>query len=237
MDQKKVILISGASGALGAEIVKHFATSWIVVAQYNSNEAKVPKIANVYPMKCNLLEENEIEALVTKIETEFGRLDCLVNNAGISTSAISWKMSTADWNTTLAINLTAPFLLSKYAIPLIRKHNVGTIIFISSVVGQIGEVGTSAYAASKAGLFGLSKTLAKELAKFNITSNCIALGYFNTGMIHQLSAEMQEKTLEQIPLKTFGNPQALVETIVYLNGEGGKYTTGQVINLNGGLHS
>jgi NAD(P)-dependent dehydrogenase (short-subunit alcohol dehydrogenase family) len=237
MDQKKVILITGASGALGAEMVKYFAENWNVIAQFNSNEAKVPKIENVYPIQCNLFEENEIASLIQKIDVQFGRLDCLVNNAGISKSAISWKTEMEDWNKTIAINLTAPFLLSKYAIPILRKKNEGSIIFISSVVGQIGEIGTSAYAASKAGLFGLSKTLAKELAKFNITSNCIALGYFNTGMIHQLNIEMQEKTMAQIPLKSFGNPSTLVETISYLNGEGGKYTTGQVINLNGGLHS
>jgi NAD(P)-dependent dehydrogenase (short-subunit alcohol dehydrogenase family) len=237
MDQKKVILITGASGALGAEMVKYFSKNWNVIAQYNSNEAKVPKNENVYPIHCNLLEENEIVNLIEQIDLQFGRLDCLVNNAGISKSAISWKTEVEDWNKTIALNLTAPFLLSKYAIPILRKNNEGSILFISSVVGQIGEIGTSAYAASKAGLFGLSKTLAKELSKFNITSNCIALGYFNTGMIHQLTADMQEKTIAQIPLNSFGNPSVLVETIAYLNGVGGKYTTGQVINLNGGLHS
>jgi NAD(P)-dependent dehydrogenase (short-subunit alcohol dehydrogenase family) len=237
MDQKKVMLVTGASGALGSNIVKYFAQYFVVIAQYNSNLTGVPINENIIPMQCDLFVESEIQLMIEKIKSQFGRIDFVINNAGISNSSISWKTELEQWNATLAINLTAPFLVSKYAIPIMRSQNEGAIISISSVVGQIGEVGTSAYAASKSGLFGLTKTLAKELANFKITVNCIALGYFNTGMIDQLSHEQQSGTVAQIPLKEFGNPDTLVYTIAYLIGEGGKYSTGQIINLNGGLYS
>lgn len=238
MADKKVILITGASGALGTQIVQSFlAQNYCVIAQCNTRSIALENSTDLHPIHCDLSNEQEIITMMNTIEHNFGKLDCVINNAGVSNSSISWKTSLENWNQTIAINLTAPFLISKHAIPLLRKQQAGSIISISSVVGQIGEIGTCAYAASKSGLFGLTKTLSKELAQFNITVNCIALGYFNTGMINQLSDELQEKVIAQIPLNKLGDPESLCETIHWLLGKGGQYVTGQIINLNGGLHS
>ena len=137
---------------------------------------------------------------------------------------------------TLAINLTGPFLVSKHVAPIMRANKWGRIIFISSIVAQTGFAGTSAYAASKAGLLGLNKSLAKELAPSGITVNAIALGYFNVGMITDVPEEMKQNIINSIPKKALGDPIQLFETIQYIVSENSGYLTGQTINLNGGLY-
>jgi NAD(P)-dependent dehydrogenase (short-subunit alcohol dehydrogenase family) len=161
----------------------------------------------------------------------------LINNAGISKSNISWKTTAEEWNQTMAINLNAPFFLSQAVIPSMRSNAFGRIINITSVVAQTGFAGTSAYAASKAGLIGLTKTLSKELAKFQISVNAIALGYFNSGMIEDVPAEVQTELLKQVPMNALGNPEILAKTIEFLISDEAGFVTGQTLNLNGGMYS
>ena len=129
--------------------------------------------------------------MIQDVISDFGKIDAVINNAGISNNGMSWKTSGENWNNSIAVNLTGPFYISKHVIPHMRNNNSGRIIFMSSIVAETGFIGTAAYAASKAGLLGLTKTLSKELANKNITVNAIALGYFNTGMINDVSLELQ----------------------------------------------
>jgi 3-oxoacyl-[acyl-carrier protein] reductase len=186
--------------------------------------------------QADLTNEDEVNRMIEAVINRFGRVDVLINNAGISKSAISWKTSLDAWNETIAINLTAPFLVAKACIPSMRKNGSGSIINISSVVGQTGQIGTAAYTASKAGLIGLTKTLAKELVSNNITVNALALGYFSTGMIADVPQEQQDQIIESIPLKKLGDPATVCKTIEWLISSEAAYVTGQVIQLNGVLY-
>jgi 3-oxoacyl-[acyl-carrier protein] reductase len=186
--------------------------------------------------QADLTNEDEVNRMIEAVINRFGRVDVLINNAGISKSAISWKTSLDAWNETIAINLTAPFLVAKACIPSMRKNGSGSIINISSVVGQTGQIGTAAYTASKAGLIGLTKTLAKELVSNNITVNALALGYFSTGMIADVPQEQQDQIIESIPLKKLGDPATVCKTIEWLISSEAAYVTGQVIQLTGVLY-
>lgn len=236
--EKKVILITGASGGMGKELTNWFiGQGYALVLQYFQHPLELDESDSLLMFKADLRDENQIHHLVKQAIDKFGKIDVLINNAGVSKSSISWKMDFQDWKETMAINLDAPFLLSKAVIPFMRNNNQGRIINISSVVAQSGFVGTASYAASKAGLFGLTKTMAKELAGSNITVNALALGYFNTGMIEDVPAEIQENIIDQIPMKKLGDPQTVGRTIDWLISQEAEYITGQVINLNGGMYA
>lgn len=236
MDQK-VVLLTGASGGMGYELAKELAAKGYILALHgHTGQIAIPendKLAHFYG---ELSDESSCEQLVQNLMKRFGRIDVLINNAGISRSSMSWKTSMESWRETMTINLDVPFYIAKHVIPLMRERSWGRIINISSVVGQTGAIGTAAYAASKAGLIGLSKTLAKETAPFNITVNALALGYYNVGMIRDVPEEMQKEIIRQIPLKRLGDPATVSKTIELLISEEGGYITGQVLNLNGGLH-
>lgn len=236
--EKKVILITGASGGMGKELTEWFIDQdYALVLQYFQHPLDLAESDSILMVKADLRDENQIQFLVEHAIEKFGRIDILINNAGISKSSISWKMNFEEWRETMSINLDAPFLLSKAVIPFMRNNNHGRIINISSVVAQAGFVGTASYAASKAGLLGLTKTMAKELAGNNITVNALALGYFNTGMIEDVPLEIQNTIVDQIPMKKLGDPQTVGRTIEWLISKEAEYITGQVINLNGGMYA
>lgn len=235
--EKKVIVLTGASGALGTQIAKYLENQGhFLVLQYNKHSI-INANPNVLTVTCDLTNPEDLKSLVDQTIKRFGRIDVLINNAGISNSNVSWKTTTKEWNQTIAINLNAPFFLSQAVIPSMRANTFGRIINITSVVAQTGFIGTSAYAASKAGLIGLTKTLSKELAKFQISVNAIALGYFNAGMIDDVPEEVQIELLKQVPMNKLGNPQTLAKTIDFLISDEAGFVTGQTINLNGGLYS
>jgi NAD(P)-dependent dehydrogenase (short-subunit alcohol dehydrogenase family) len=175
--------------------------------------------------------------MMGEIANRFGGVDVLINNAGISRSGMSWKISEDDWKDTMEVNLNAPFRLSQGVIPSMRSKKYGRIINISSVVAQTGNVGTAAYAASKAGLIGLTKTLSKELAASGISVNALALGYFETGMIVDVPLDQQAQIIQGIPAGRLGSTDTVCKSVEWLLSDEAAYVTGQVINLNGGLHS
>ena len=163
MDQK-VILITGASGGIGGAISSLFSNENVKLAlHYNSNKVELDESDDIAHFKADLTHEKEVVSLIDSVLKRFGRIDVLINNAGISNSAISWKTDSSLWRKTMAINLDAPFFLSKYIIPHFRSRSTGNIINVTSIVAQTGFVGTAAYSASKSGLIGLTKTLSKEL--------------------------------------------------------------------------
>jgi NAD(P)-dependent dehydrogenase (short-subunit alcohol dehydrogenase family) len=235
---KKIIFITGASGGLGEAMAKHFyALGHQLILHHNENAISLEENDQIKHVKADLTDETEIQAMFEEIKVSFDRIDVVINNAGISKSGISWKTNSDDWSETIALNLTAPFKIVQHTIPLMRKNNWGRIINITSVVAQTGVIGTSAYAASKAGIIGLTKTLSKELIPFNITTNALALGYFDKGMIRDIPTELKEQIIDTIPAKELGKPEVICKTIEFLMQNEAHYVNGQTINLNGGLFS
>ena len=169
-----VILILGASGGLGKALTSYFLSDNFKLAlQYNSTKISQVESEDLAIYKADLRKEEEVINLISEVKSKFGRIDGVVNAAGISLNGMSWKMSLENWQETLDVNLTAPFLITKHVLPHMREQNFGRIIYISSIVAQTGVVGAGAYAASKAGLSGLAKTVSKEVAKKNVTANAI----------------------------------------------------------------
>lgn len=235
---KKIIFITGASGGLGEAMANYFlALGHQLILHHNEHPIRIDESSNVTHVKADLTDDQELQSMFDKIKGAVNHIDVLINNAGISKSSISWKTSSDDWDETIALNLTAPFKIAQHTIPLMRKNNWGRIINITSVVAQTGVIGTSAYAASKAGIIGLTKTLSKELIPFNITTNALALGYFDKGMIRDIPTELKEQIIDTIPSKELGQPKVICKTIEFLMQNEAHYINGQTINLNGGLFS
>ncbi|MEO9532868.1 MAG: SDR family oxidoreductase [Crocinitomicaceae bacterium] len=233
----RTILIMGSSGGLGTVLTNYFGQKDVNLAlHYFKNEPKtIPSNAKAF--QADIRNESEIKDLIDTVANEFGSIDVVLNNAGISKSEISWKAQQESWEDTMAINLTGPFLVAKHALKYMRDQQFGRIIFMSSIVAQTGFIGASAYGASKAGLIGLTKSMSKEVANKGITVNSIALGYFNAGMINDVPVEMQQKLMNDIPVRELGNPEQLAELMNYLISDKASYLTGQTLNLNGGLYS
>jgi 3-oxoacyl-[acyl-carrier protein] reductase len=244
MPGKNVLLI-GSSGGLG----RHFAlglanAGYNLALHYNNSEEKIDELTaelkkspvKFFKYKADITNEDEIADLVKIAAQEMGSIDILINNAGISIDGMSWKLNLDKWNEVISVNLTGPFICIKHVLPVMRRNNWGRIINITSVVPQIGIPGTIAYSASKAGLDGITKTVSKEVTKFNITINQIALGYFKAGMLFRIPEEIREQIRANIPMKEFGDPAAILRCILYLCSEDSGYITGQTININGGLY-
>lgn len=235
--EKKVIVITGATGGLGSAMVKHFETQNVQLALHTHLQEPVEVACSHAWFKADLSDENQVKTFVSAVLANFGKVDVLINNAGISRNGMSWKLSAKDFNEVMAVNATAPFLLMQGFLPKMRENQSGRIISISSVVAQTGVPGTVAYAASKAALLGITKTVAKEVATSGITVNALALGYFDTGMINEVSEEMQQRIIEQIPMNKLGSVETILGTLDWLISENATYVTGQTISLNGGLHT
>jgi NAD(P)-dependent dehydrogenase (short-subunit alcohol dehydrogenase family) len=234
--EKKTILITGASGGIGQALVEGLANEHCrIVALHHKNQVGF-KGSNIEYYPVDLTDAVAIQSGIQTILKEVSSIDVLINNAGISKSAMSWKQTNQEWEQTMAVNLTAPFLLCRELIPQMRTNGWGRIINMTSIVGQTGAIGTAAYAASKAGLVGLTKTLAKELAQSGVTSNALALGYFNTGMIRDVPDTLRDGIMEQIPLKHLGDPRTILSTVKWLMSPDAGYVTGQVLHLNGGMY-
>lgn len=243
----KVCIVTGSSRGIGKGIATALAEEGAkVVINYKSQGDAAKKTADEITekfhtdleiVKADVSNEEDVVAMVKKTKERFGTIDILVNNAGVFKDSTIWNMDKNFWDDVISTNLTGVFLCTKHAIPLMREKNWGRIINISSVVGQIGTFGASNYAASKAGVFGFTKAVAKEVARRNITVNCIALGYVETGMNLRLPEELRQEILQQIPMKRFGKVEEVAGSVVFLCSEEAAYITGQVIHLNGGYYT
>ena len=239
----KTLLLTGASGGVGRELIKPLADAGYNLALHyhekiDELEAEIDRVkpkVKVACFKADLTRESDVVEMIDSINSHFGGVDVLVNNAGISLNAMSWKMDLVDWQKSLDTNLTTAFLCTKHVIPNMRKNEWGRIIHVSSVVAQIGVAGASAYAASKSALFGFTKSVAKEVANKNITVNTMSYGYLDAGMINSLSEEFQEELKNQIPQHRLGPVENVAQTILFLASPEANYITGQTININGGL--
>lgn len=242
-DNNRVLLITGASGGVGRSLIKGLSEEGYQLAlHYHDHFEELTEVLNevkphnkVALFKADLRVEAEVEEMVKSVITAFGKIDVLINNAGASLSAMSWKQSLDDWQSIISLNLTAPFLMCKYVLPHMRVADYGRVINISSVVAHIGMPGTTAYAASKSGLEGFTRSLAKEVVGKGITANVLAFGYMDAGMIDVLNEEMKTIVKAMIPANKFGPTDDILSGLLYLADEKSTYITGQTIHVNGGL--
>lgn len=241
----KVAVVTGVSGGLAKEIVVTLIRAKYHIAAINRNSDFDLSIfqkeadSNGITFKsytADISSEESIATATQQIINDFDSIDAIIHLAGISFSGMSWKQSVDNWNEVIAINLTGPMLVSKHLIPQMKKQKNGCIIYFSSIVAHRPVAGTSAYAASKSGIEGLTRTQAIELGSSNIRVNCITPGYIEAGMIREINDEMRAELIHATPLKSFGNPKSIAETVLYLCEQGGAFTTGQIMHINGGLY-
>jgi len=241
---EKCALVTGASGGIGSEIARAFAGRGARVALSGTRAAALEKLAAeieaAHPgatavVPANLADPAEADRLVAATEAALGRIDILVNNAGLTRDTLAMRMKDEDWQTVLDVNLTAAFRLSRAAMRGMMKRRSGRIIGIASIVGVTGNAGQANYAASKAGLIGMTKAMAQELAARGVTVNCVAPGFIATPMTDVLSAAQHERLLTAIPVGRLGTPADVAAAVVFLAGDEAAYVTGQTIHVNGGM--
>lgn len=244
MEEKKVAIITGGSRGIGKEIAKKFAKeNYNLVINYVSEKTNTEELkkefealgAEVLFIKTNVTSYEECEKMAKDAINQFGKIDVLVNNAGVTKDSLLLRMKEEDFDTVINVNLKGTFNVTKACIPYMMKKKSGKIVNISSVVGISGNSGQANYAASKAGIIGFTKSVAKELASRNILANCVAPGYIATDMTNGLSVAVKESINNQIPLKRVGMPEEVAKVVYFLAGEENSYITGQVLNVDGGM--
>jgi len=241
---KKIALITGASRGIGKEIALGFAKEGIDVAITYSSNAQMAQdvvdeiIANgvrAIAVQGDVSIEEDVERIVKVVEEELGTIDILVNNAGITKDNLLIKMKVEDWDKVLSVNLRGVFLCTKAVTRGMMKKRYGKIINVASVVGITGNAGQANYSASKAGVIGFTKTMAKELASRGIRVNAIAPGFIQTDMTDVLKEDVKEEIIKNIPLKALGTPKDISNLVNFLASENSDYITGQVIKIDGGM--
>jgi 3-oxoacyl-[acyl-carrier protein] reductase len=236
----KTALVTGASGGIGAEIARVLHGAGATVALSGTRveplEALAAELgARAHVLACNLSVAEEVEALVKRAAEAMGSVDILVNNAGITKDGLVMRMSDADWQAVIDVNLTATFRLCRAAIRGMMKARWGRIVNISSVVGQTGNAGQVNYAASKAGMVGMSKSLAAEVASRGITVNCVAPGFIETAMTGKLNETQRAGILGAVPAGRMGTPAEIAAAVLYLASADAGYVTGATLHVNGGM--
>jgi 3-oxoacyl-[acyl-carrier protein] reductase len=236
----RTALVTGASGGLGAAIARALHAQGAAVALSGTRLDALETLAadlghRAHPIPCDLADAEAVEALIPGVEAALGSLEILVNNAGVTRDGLLIRMKDADWETVLAINLTAAFRLSRAAVKGMLKRRFGRIINMSSVVGVEGNPGQVNYAAAKAGMIGMSKALAAEVAKRGITVNCIAPGFIDSPMTRALDEKQRDAILESIPMARLGSDKEIGAAAVYLASSEAAYITGQTLHVNGGM--
>jgi 3-oxoacyl-[acyl-carrier protein] reductase len=236
----KTALITGATGGIGGEIARALHQQGATVAVSGTRKEKLDELAaelgeRVHVLPCNLSEPEEVNQLVASAEQAMGGLDILVNNAGLTRDTLAMRMKDDDWEKVLEVNLTAAFRLSRAAIKGMMKRKRGRIINISSVVAQTGNAGQANYISSKAGLIGMSKGLATEVASRNITVNCVAPGFIETAMTDALNEKQREATLSRVPAERLGTPAEVAACVAFLASDEAGYVTGHTLHANGGM--
>ena len=236
----KGALVTGATGGIGGAAARALHKQGATVAISGTREERLQELAaelgeRVHVLPCDLRDRAAVEALAGQADEALGQLDILVNNAGITHDNLFMRMRDDEWDDVIAVNLTAVFTLSRGALRGMMRRRYGRIVNISSISGIIGNPGQGNYAASKAGLIGMTKSLAREVASRNITANCIAPGFIETAMTGVLNEKQVEAIAAAIPAGTFGVPDDIAASVVYLASEGARYVTGQTIHINGGM--
>ncbi len=238
--KEKKVLITGATGGIGSAMAKRMAKQGADLVLSGTKKDSLETLSNeigdnCYSFAADLAKKEEIKNLVIWAIEKMGSIDILVNNAGITRDNLSIRMSDEDWDDVINVNLTASFLLSRDCLKVMLKKRWGRIINITSVVGVMGNAGQSNYAASKAGMIGMTKSIASEVSSRGITVNCISPGYVVTAMTDKISDAAKENILQNTPVGRFGKAEEIADWAIYLASNEADYITGQNINVNGGL--
>ena len=244
MEEKQVVFVTGGSRGIGKAIaLKYAENGYNIVINYVSEKTDVNELKNQFEkygiesliVKADVSKAEEVENVVKQAIKKFGRIDVLVNNAGITRDTLLMRMKEEDFDKVIEINLKGTFLVTKVVTPYMMKKRNGRIINLASVVGVTGNAGQSNYSASKAGIIGFTKSVAKELASRNIRANAVAPGFINTDMTSVLSDDVKANINAQIPMKRMGTAREIANVVYFLGSEESSYITGQVINIDGGM--
>ena len=244
MEERKVVLVTGGSRGIGRAIaLKYAENGYNVIINYVSSKNDVIELEKEFSakgiesliLKADVSNVNEVEGLVKNAIDKFGRIDVLVNNAGITRDGLLMRMKEEDFDRVIEINLKGTFLVTKAVTPYMMKKRDGKIVNLASVVGVTGNAGQCNYSASKAGIIGFTKSIAKELASRNIRVNAVAPGFIDTDMTNVLGEDIKKSINLQIPMKRMGTSREIANVVYFLGSEESSYITGQVINIDGGM--
>lgn len=242
--KNKNVMVTGATRGIGYAIAEEFAKAGANLAVCGTNEEAVRKAVEdlsktgvkVYGQKVNVASAQDCEDFVANAVKELGSLDVLVNNAGITKDNLTVRMSEEDFDAVINVNLKGTFLMSKAALKVMFKKRAGNVVNISSVVGEMGNAGQANYVASKAGIIGMTKAMAKEFGSRNVRVNAVAPGFVRTAMTDALPEDVKAKALENVPLKRFAETQDIAKAVMFLASEDASYITGHILSVNGGLY-
>ena len=236
----KKILITGATGGIGSSLVKKFVDLGGTVLATGTKPEKLDSIKKNYSTvkvkKFDISDHQRIEEFIDNVALELGGLDILINTAGINKDNLSLRMKDEEWKKVIDVNLNSTFLLSKYSIKKMLKNKFGRIVNITSIVGHTGNLGQSNYSASKSGLIGMSKSLAIEYAKKNITVNCVSPGFIDTAMTMNIAEKVKLFLTSRIPMGKLGTGEDVSNCAAFLSSEQASYITGETIHVNGGMY-
>ena len=236
----KKILVTGATGGIGGAIISKFISLNALVLGTGTNVEKLNLLKKEYPEllteQFDISEHKKIDNFIETVYSNLGGLDILINNAGITKDNLSLRMKSDEWQKVIDVNLTSTFYLCKSAIKKMLKNKFGRIINITSIVGHTGNIGQSNYAASKSGVVALSKSLAIEYAKKNITVNCVSPGFIQTQMTDKISEEYKSELISRIPMNRLGSGEDVSNTVAFLSSDASSYITGETIHVNGGMY-
>lgn len=244
MEEKKVVFVTGGSRGIGKAIsLKYAENGYNVVINYVSTNTDIEKLEKEFKekgaesliLKADVSKVEEVENVVNKAIERFGKIDVLVNNAGVTKDGLLLRMKEEDFDKVIEINLKGTFIATKSVLPYMMKKRDGKIINLSSVVGVTGNAGQCNYAASKAGIIGFTKSAAKELASRNIRVNAVAPGFIDTDMTRVLGEDIKENINSQIPMRRMGSSREIANVVYFLGSDESSYITGQVINVDGGM--
>jgi 3-oxoacyl-[acyl-carrier protein] reductase len=241
---KRTALVTGASRGIGKACVEALATAGCRLALASRSIEQLEQICTelrsagteAFAVAIDLSSQASIAAGITKASKEFGRIDILVNNAGMTKDGLAVRLKPADWELVLQTNLSGAFYAMQQVLPGMMRERWGRIVNISSVVGEMGNAGQANYVASKAGLIGLTKSLAREVGSRNITVNAVAPGFIETDMTHGLNDALKQKMVEQTPLGRIGRPEEVAAAVKFLASEEAAFITGHVLDVNGGIY-
>jgi 3-oxoacyl-[acyl-carrier protein] reductase len=239
----RVALVTGASQGIGRTCALRLAKDGAIVAVAARNQEKLDELVaditgaggQATPFPLDVGDEDQVKSTIKAAIAQFGKIDILLNNAGITHDQLVMRMKRADWDSVLQTNLTSAYLCIQAVIPSMLKQRWGRIINVSSIFGQMGQAGQANYAASKAGLIGLTMAIAREVGSRNITCNAIAPGFIETAMTAALSEEFKQTAVKQIPLGRVGTPEDVAGAVAFLASDDAAYITGHVLSVNGGM--
>tara|TARA_B100001063_G_scaffold226280_1_gene235755 strand:+ start:124 stop:861 length:738 start_codon:yes stop_codon:yes gene_type:complete len=239
--KNKKIIVTGATGGIGNSIIEKLDQANASILATGTKVEKLEelksKFKNIKILKFDISQEDMIEDFIESASSELGgSLDCLINNAGLTQDNLAIRMSLDEWKKIIDINLTATFLLSKFAIKKMLKTKAGKIINITSVVGHTGNLGQANYTASKAGVVAMSKSLAIEYAKKNININCISPGFIKTAMTDKIDEKFKEIIVSKIPSARLGEPEDIANAVLFLASNLSDYVNGETLHVNGGMY-